>query len=89
MYNNFHISSRLSFVDNDKPTNGSVKSFMPIRRSERRRYVVIFWFQDFIYVLYKKIRENETFSFVGKRKTKRAISFRNSKKWITTIVCYP
>ena len=27
---------RLSFVDGDKPSNNSVKAFMPIRRSERR-----------------------------------------------------
>merc|ERR1712079_149106 len=35
--NNKGPKKKLSFVDNDKPTNGSVKSFMPIRRSERRR----------------------------------------------------
>ena len=32
----YHLFSRLSFIDNDKPTNGTVKAFMPIRRSERR-----------------------------------------------------
>ena len=34
--NNYNLFSRLSFIDNDKPTNGTVKAFMPIRRSERR-----------------------------------------------------
>ena len=35
--NNKGPKKKVSFIDNDKPTNGSVKSFMPIRRSERRR----------------------------------------------------
>ena len=32
----FSLLFRLSFVDGDKPSNNSVKAFMPIRRSERR-----------------------------------------------------
>jgi len=34
--NNKGPKKKLSFIDNDKPTNGTVKAFMPIRRSERR-----------------------------------------------------
>jgi len=34
--NNKGPKKKLSFVDSDKPTNGSIKAFMPIRRSERR-----------------------------------------------------
>ena len=40
--NNKGPKKKVSFINNDKPTNGSVKSFMPIRRSERRRFVIIF-----------------------------------------------
>merc|ERR1711976_125767 len=31
--NNKGPKKKLSFIDNDKPTNGTVKAFMPIRRS--------------------------------------------------------